>query len=283
MPVLPFTLVDVFTDAPLAGNGLAVVHDADELSSEVMLAFARETRLSETTFVQSPSVPTADYRNRIWTVVEELPFAGHPSMGTAAAVAWSRGLEIASFTQETGAGLQRVTVELCTETQARASVLQEPPEFGDQPDAAPLLTAVGLDLDDAHPTLRPQWVSTGLPAILVPVRTEAALDRAVPDWVRLSALVDNGYFFWVNEGTGRVVARCFPPALAEGEDPATGSAAGALMAYLHAHAGLDRLVIEQGAQMGRPSRIEATMRDGRPEVAGGVARVISGVVRLPTR
>jgi trans-2,3-dihydro-3-hydroxyanthranilate isomerase len=79
------------------------------------------------------------------------------------------------------------------------------------------------------------------------------------------------------------VARCFPPALAEGEDPATGSAAGALMAYLHTHAGLDRLVIEQGAQMGRPSRIEAAMRDGRPEVAGEVAKVISGVVRLPTR
>ncbi len=75
----------MFTDTPLAGNGLAVVHDAADVSEEVMLAFARETRLVETTFVQPPTVEGADYRNRIWTPAEEIPFAGHPSLGTAVA------------------------------------------------------------------------------------------------------------------------------------------------------------------------------------------------------
>jgi trans-2,3-dihydro-3-hydroxyanthranilate isomerase len=85
------TWLDVFTATPLTGNGLAVVHDADGLDEETMLAFARETRLSETTFVQRASRPGADYRNRIFTTVGELPFAGHPSLGTAVAVAHAGG------------------------------------------------------------------------------------------------------------------------------------------------------------------------------------------------
>src|SRR5688572_29305186 len=96
--------LDVFAERPLAGNGLAVVGDADGLSEEVMLAFARETRLSETTFVQSAGADGADYRNRIFTVEQEIPFAGHPTLGTAVAVARWRGLEQADFVQETHAG-----------------------------------------------------------------------------------------------------------------------------------------------------------------------------------
>src|SRR3990170_2358886 len=96
----PVPFLDVFAERPLAGNGLAVVADADEVSDEVMFAFARETRLSETTFVQSPTVGGADYRNRIWTPGEEMPFAGHPSLGTAVAVArWSE-LDEASYVQQ---------------------------------------------------------------------------------------------------------------------------------------------------------------------------------------
>ena len=85
------TWLDVFTDRPLTGNGLAVVHDADGLDDATMLAFARETRLSETTFVQTATEAGADYRNRIWMTQRELPFAGHPSLGTAVAVARARG------------------------------------------------------------------------------------------------------------------------------------------------------------------------------------------------
>ena len=102
--------LDVFAEEPLAGNGLAVVADADDVGEQTMLALARETRLSETTFVQSPSAEGADYRNRIWDPHEELPFAGHPSLGTAVAVARWRGLDQASFVQQTGAGLQPVEV-----------------------------------------------------------------------------------------------------------------------------------------------------------------------------
>ena len=98
--------LDVFAERPLAGNALAVVDDADDVDDEAMLAFAKEMDLSETTYVQSADAEGADYRNRIFTVATELPFAGHPSLGTAVAVARWRGLDEASFTQQTPAGLQ---------------------------------------------------------------------------------------------------------------------------------------------------------------------------------
>lgn len=90
MPRLPFTWLDVFAEGPLEGNPLVVVHDGDRVSDTTMLAFARETNLSETTFVQSATVDGADYRNRIWSPSGEIPFAGHPSLGTAVAVATQR-------------------------------------------------------------------------------------------------------------------------------------------------------------------------------------------------
>src|SRR5215212_4068496 len=104
------TWLDVFTDRPLTGNGLAVVHDADGVSDDTMLAFARETHLSETTFVQTATEAGADYRNRM--MQGELPCAGHSSLGTAVAVARASGERSASYTQQTGAGLQPVEVEL---------------------------------------------------------------------------------------------------------------------------------------------------------------------------
>ena len=93
----------MFTATPLAGNGLAVIHDADSLDDATMLAFARETRLSETMFVQTATDPGADYRNRIWFMSGELPFAGHPSLGTAVAVALQRGLRDVSLSPSTRA------------------------------------------------------------------------------------------------------------------------------------------------------------------------------------
>src|SRR6478735_1707234 len=104
------TWLDVFTDRALAGNQLAVVHDADGVPDATMLAFARETRLSETTFVQTPAAAGADYRNRIWTGKGEMRFAGHPSLGTAVAVASLQGRASAHVVQETHAGLQPVDV-----------------------------------------------------------------------------------------------------------------------------------------------------------------------------
>ena len=107
------TWLDVFTSRPLTGNGLAVVHHADGIDDATMLAFARETKLSETTFVQSATEPGADYRNRIWTIVSELPFAGHPSLGTAVAVAHARQEREAHYVQQTGAGLDQIAFAGC--------------------------------------------------------------------------------------------------------------------------------------------------------------------------
>src|SRR3954466_15886487 len=154
------TWLDVFTDRPLAGNGVAVVHDADALSDETMLSFARETRLSETTFVQSPSEPGADYRNRIWMTQRELPFAGHPSLGTAVAVARARGEREARYVQQTGAGLQPVEVDIGDRV-ARASMLQEPATFGPEVEPGAVLRALGLTEADGAAELAPQVVGTG--------------------------------------------------------------------------------------------------------------------------
>src|SRR5919199_5727063 len=159
---LPLTWLDVFTARPLTGNGLAVVHDADAVDDATMLAFARETRLSETSFVQSPTEAGADYRNRIWMTTRELPFAGHPSLGTAVAVAIARGDREARYVQQTGAGLQQIEVELAEGGLARASMLQEPERFGEELEPGLVLAALGLDPADAHAELPPQFVSCGL-------------------------------------------------------------------------------------------------------------------------
>ena len=138
------TWLDVFTSHAMSGNGLAVVHDADDVPDDAMLAFARETRLSETTFVQSATEHGADYRNRIWMTQGELPFAGHPSLGTAVAVARARGEREVRYVQQTGAGLQSIEVELAGDGHvAHASMLQEPATFGAEVDPADVLPALG--------------------------------------------------------------------------------------------------------------------------------------------
>ena len=173
--------LDVFAERPLAGNGLAVVDDADRVSEETMLALAKETRLSETTFVQSARAEGADYRNRIWDPHEELPFAGHPSLGTAVAVARWRGLDRASFVQETVAGLQPIDVEEQNGSWS-ASMLQNEAEFGPELEGEAVMAAVGLRPEDAHPELPPQVVSTGMPHVMAPVAEHEVLARALPDY-----------------------------------------------------------------------------------------------------
>lgn len=280
----PFAWLDVFTDVPLEGNGLAVVHDADPISDAEMLRFARETGLSETTFVQSATAPGADYRNRIFTVAGEVPFAGHPSLGTAVAVALRRGDREADHVQETGAGLQPVDVRLDAE-RAYASVLQEPAEFGPELDASDAMRAVGLEPDDADAGLSPQVVSTGLPVVIAPARDRDAVARARPDFDLLDALlasddVLNFYLVARDPDGERAHARMFSRLVEEGEDPATGSAAGPLLAYLAERAGTRRLEITQGVEMGRPSRLRAELEGDRVRVGGGVVTVVEGTVRL---
>jgi trans-2,3-dihydro-3-hydroxyanthranilate isomerase len=285
----PVYWLDVFAEAPLAGNGLAVVLDADRVDDETMLAFARETGLSETTFVQGPSDAAAaggaDYRNRIWTISGEIPFAGHPSLGTAVAVAIDRGLEQTSFTQETGVGLQTVDAERDHDGAWRASVHQEAAEFGDVFPPEKVAAALGIDSGMIDDRFSAQLVSTGLPALLVPVRDLDALAACHGDAEALAelelGLTLNLYPFVFDVPSRTAQARCFALDLGDFEDPATGSAAGPLVAYLQDILDIDRVSIHQGVEMGRPSLIEARMDAGRPRVSGQVQVVMSGRANLP--
>lgn len=278
------TLVDVFTATRLQGNALAVVHDADALDEATMLAFARETRLSETTFVQSAYGAGADYRNRIWTVERELPFAGHPSLGTAVAVARAEGVQgEARYVQETGAGLQPIDVHIDGD-RAHASMLQEPAVHGPEVGRPSALAAIGLTPEHADRALPPQVVGSGLNQLVVPVRDIEALAAARPDWDAIAALhAAHGtlvlYAAVCDSANGRARARSFVSA-AVGEDPATGSAAGPLCAYLAARTGCARITIDQGIEMGRPSRIEAAMEGERPRVGGDVVLVLDGTLHV---
>jgi trans-2,3-dihydro-3-hydroxyanthranilate isomerase len=282
----PITWLDVFTSIPLTGNQLAVVHDADGIDDATMLAFARETRLSETTFVQTATEPGADYRNRIFTMPGEIRFAGHPSLGTAVAVARARGVQRATYLQQTLAGNQPVEVRLDGDA-ARASMLQEPPEFGQQLSGPGVMFAAGLDEGDAHPDLPPQVVSCGTAHLMAPVRDREALERIAPDARALGALLEPLgemlvlYLVAVDPDTGSAHARSLFLGL-DGvvEDPATGSAAGPLLAYLYDRVGTRSLTVRQGDDMGRPSRIDCTWADDRPRVAGDVVVVADGHVSL---
>jgi trans-2,3-dihydro-3-hydroxyanthranilate isomerase len=282
------TWLDVFTSTPLAGNGLAVVHDADDLDVATMAAFARETAQSETTFVQRPSAaaPGADYRNRIFTMVEEIRFAGHPSLGTAVAIARERGLTEASFRQETIAGVQPIDVELAGDL-ARATMLQEPAEFGAEIEAAPVLGALGLGPADAHPELPVQPVSTGIFHLMIPLRDRVALQRIRPNFLRVESLEAKTstmilYPFVCDDADGGPVhARGFAAERNQVfEDPGTGSAAGPLCAYLERHRGRSEATILQGADMGRPSRLDTAIVGDRVRVAGDCVVVFEGELRV---
>ncbi|HEY7122196.1 MAG TPA: PhzF family phenazine biosynthesis protein [Solirubrobacterales bacterium] len=283
--------LDVFAERPLAGNGLAVVDNADSISDEVMLAFARETDLSETTFVQSPEAEGADYRNRIFTVERELPFAGHPSLGTAVAVARWGDQQEASFVQQTDAGLQPIEVRE-EDGRWRAAMIQNEPEFGTELDVEAVMHAVGLNEAEAHQELAPQVVSTGLPTAVVPVSEASSIGNAKPNFEAIGAALaeaepsagepQNFYLVWVDLKAAEARARMFSTVVPGGEDAATGSAAGPLGAYLFRYASSERVVIRQGEEMGRPSLLDVEMIGGRPRVGGGVVPLIEGEVSLPS-
>ena len=273
----------MFTDRPLAGNGLAVVHDADSLSDETMHAFARETKLSETSFVQTAG-GTADYRHRIFMMSGEIPFAGHPSLGTAVAVARARGESRVTYVQQTQPGEQAIDVEL-DGLRASVSMLQEPPSFGPELDPDDVLGLVGLDGEAADPALPCQVVSTGVPQIVACVRDAMLLRRVLPDYDRIGRLLAAHdaivlYLAAVDPETGKARARSFLRTAEMGEDPATGSAVGPLAAHVAARTGVERLEVDQGVEMGRPSRLVASLDGDRVRVGGDVVILAEGTVHL---
>jgi trans-2,3-dihydro-3-hydroxyanthranilate isomerase len=279
-----YTLLDVFTSARLEGNPLAVVHDGDGLSDATMLAFARETRLSETSFIQSPGAEGADYRNRIWMPTGEIPFAGHPSLGVAAAVARAHGEVSVTYTQQTAAGLQPVDVEVADGV-SHVSMLQLPASFGPELDAGEVLAAAGLEAADGDPELPCQVLSTGLAHVIAPVRDAGVLGRVGPDAPRLAALLAPHdavclYLAAVEPQAGVARARSFFANAPVSEDPATGSAAGPLCAYVAQRTGTLRLTVTQGIEMGRASRIVTLLEGDRVRVGGDAVVVIDGTVFL---
>ena len=273
---LPYVLVDVFAERPLEGNQLAIFTDARGLSTETMQTLAREMNLAETTFIV-PGDPEQErvqgVRVRIFSVQEEFPFAGHPTLGTASWLYWNhptlRGAE--QITLRLNAG--DIPVRFQTPTAGKAGVFatmrQNDPVFGATHDHTEVAGVLGLSPDDLDASLPIQTVSTGMAFCIVPMRSlEAIVRLAIPQaaaqaWL---ASVRAKFFF--------CVAPADPASGADfhnrmqfynGEDPATGSASGCAIAYLVRHGVVPsgRLtVFEQGIEIRRPSRlwVQATLR-----------------------
>jgi trans-2,3-dihydro-3-hydroxyanthranilate isomerase len=277
---IPFRLLDVFAEEPFAGNQLCVVPDVPEgLDAALMQTLAREIGFSETTFVTA--VREAGYDVRIFTPDAELPFAGHPTIGTAFLLA-SEGRVSPSLVQTSAAGDVPVEVDVGN---GRASMRQLPPVFSAPfPDRAAVAEGAGLESTDLVENLPLVAVSTGIAHLMVPVRDEDTLRRAARADQACNAVCDAAdaeslYLFAVRDD-GNVMARMFDRFASIGEDPATGSAAGPLGAYLSRHglAGMPGdLVVAQGEMIRRPSflHVDVAPDDGSwaIEVAGGV-RVI---------
>jgi trans-2,3-dihydro-3-hydroxyanthranilate isomerase len=291
---IPFRLVDVFTDRPLAGNQLCVVPEpVVGITVERMQAVAREIGFSETTFVTS--VAADRYAMRIFTPDHELPFAGHPSIGTAYVLV-AEGRIPSPVTQVVAAGEFAMSVDVEGRV---ARMRQRAPEFYeplDQDGRRALAAAVRLDADrDLVAGAPVQKVSTGFGHLNMHVRDAATVERAVPDRTALTPILeaagtDGVYVFAVDEPDergSRARARAFAPVAGVDEDPATGSAAGPLGAYLVHHGVIPsgRLTISQGVELGRPSTLIVDVEPDGDELAvfveGGVQIVGEGFFDLP--
>ncbi len=282
-----FRLVDVFTEIPFLGNRLCVVPETPEVfSSQQMQMLALETNFAETTFV-TESRPEG-YRMRIFTPDAELPFAGHPTIGTAYALA-SEGRTSTHPVQTTAVGDVPVEVDL---EKGFAWMVQHRPVIGPEFDDREVVAeATGLGPEDLHPDLPMQVISTGLGPLIVPIRDEEALRRAERSEpaCRRATEASGGeclYLFTVR-GDGDVMARMFDASFGVGEDPATGSAGGPLGVYLASRglAGMPgKAVVAQGELVGRPSFLHLDVRpDGDSwavRVGGGVRVVGEGLFRV---
>jgi trans-2,3-dihydro-3-hydroxyanthranilate isomerase len=279
--------VDVFTERAFAGNQLCVVSDPGPLDDAAMQSLALEIGFSETTFVTSAEGDR--YSMRIFTPATELPFAGHPTLGTAFVLA-TDGRVTSPVTQSTAAGEVAVEVDL---ERRFVSMRQLPPTFGDEVyDTDSVALAIGLTTRELHPDLLPQVVGTGNDFLIVPLADVPALEHAVCDVARASHVMAEAglgglYLFAVDERGVR--ARLFAPAVGVIEDAATGSAAGPLGAFLASRelAGMPgSIVVSQGREIRRPSELHVSAYpDGdsmRVSVGGGVVAVGSGWFDTPS-
>ncbi|WP_267161049.1 PhzF family phenazine biosynthesis protein [Halovenus salina] len=284
-----FHIVDVFAQEKYAGNQLAVVTGAGDLSGEEMQAIAAEMDYSETTFVTGEPTDSG-WPVRIFTPTEEVPFAGHPTLGTASVIRQ----ELADGTPESVVlDLQVGEVPVDVRNEEGTELLwmrQQPPEFGESLDHAELADVLGLDaeqVDDAWPV---QVVSTGLPTIIVPLEDRAALEGIDLDRQAYDDLVAGREAKLVHavcseprEAEHDLAVRMFSPYYGVPEDPATGSANGCLAAYLSKHEYLGSpsvdVRVEQGYEMGRPSVLSLRAEPDGDEVAVQVGGQVVPVAR----
>ena len=294
-----FVQVDAFARKPLAGNPLAVFSDARGLSDEEMQALAREMNLSETTFIfpREPDIEVREgVRVRIFTISEELPFAGHPTLGTALYLYASRGpsqqvaldLNVGKvpvrFTADSGSSKSdRVDGKIFGEMR------QRDPEFGQTFSRDDVAQAVGIDAKEIASEWPCQVVSTGLPFAIVPFQDLKALSDFKPDINRATEFLNGTgahfFYFICREAAGKMRARMF---FYGGEDPATGSAAGCATAWMVKHGVTkpdEQMIIWQGVEAGRPSEIfvRASVDNDRVtnvRVGGYAAEVLRGTVSL---
>ena len=275
-----FRIVNVFArEGRLTGNPLCVFEDGVGLDDATMQAIARQFNLSETTFILPSDKATA--RVRIFTPAYEMPFAGHPTLGTAHVVRALRNT-VDALTLEMKAGVIPV------EAQGNRWTLAAKPAQTRAPKASRAEIAAALGLAEADLAGDPLWVSTGTEQLMVPVASEAALDKARPDAARFlrleSAEPAKAYvFFDAGETTKRVKARFFfPTATGVSEDPATGSACanlGGWFGQLRSGADIER-EISQGEAIARPSTLHLAVRGGSIFVSGSVIELGRGVIEL---
>jgi trans-2,3-dihydro-3-hydroxyanthranilate isomerase len=303
---VPFCFVDVFASRPLTGNPLSLIPDADGLAESQMQAIAREFNQSETTFVLRPSVhsgsgPGATWRLRSFTPIGAEVFgAGHNALGAwlwlAAAgrvTAGPAGGSGGRLTQEIGDEVLPVEVSRGDDGVVSVTMDQSAPEFGGvAADRAELAAALGLTAADLVPDQPAQVVSTGAGHLLVPLRDRAAVDRSRPVTERLAAVLrqagGEGCYLYsrdpVDPGDAVAYTRFFNPTMGIAEDPATGTAAGPLVARLVAEGQVAPdgrpVIVEQGFALGRPSRIQVSVAGPRVRVGGSGLVVAEGRMAL---
>ncbi len=295
--LVSFYFVDVFASEPLTGNPLSLVTEADGLAETQMRAIAREFNQSETTFLLRPSRPGATWRLRSFTPIgAEVYGAGHNALGAwlwlAAADRLPADRGGSRLAQEIGEEV--LPVEVIREEGRPAAMWmdQSPPAFGESVTAREELAgSLGLPEDDLVPDEPAQVVSTGAGHLMVPVRDRATVDRAGPDAARLAAALrragGEGCYLYSRDpvdGAGAVAyTRFFNPTMGISEDPATGTAAGPLVAKLVAEGRIPdnvTAVVEQGHALGRPSRIQVTVSGPRVRVGGSGLVVAEGVLKM---
>jgi len=287
----PFVQFDVFTSRALEGNSVAVFLDGRGLSDEEMQALAREMNLSETTFIlpRKPSVEgERGMRVRIFTVQEELPFAGHPTLGTAFQLRGSSGAKEVAL--DLNVGKVPIRFEETPGQPVFGEMTQVNPEFGPRHDREAVVRACGLRDGDVDPSLPIQTISTGLPFTIVPLRGLDIIRNLSVDMKGSEEYLGRSggkFFYFVSRETVDPAARLHARMIFyNGEDPATGSAAGCAAAWMVANGVVEpekRVLIEQGVEMKRPSRIfvRASRQDDRVvnvRVGGNVVEVLRGEV-----